>query len=95
MNRRQGNVLPRREFLNEQGLGACYQSTAVVPDGTAPAAVDDPVTNYVPSARPGHRAPLVRPDGHVAWRSRSAAPDPAAALRAAFDRVFGRVPATA
>ncbi len=29
-------VLPRREFLNEQGLifGASYQSTAVVPDGT-------------------------------------------------------------
>src|ERR1700692_973166 len=33
---RQSNVLPRREFLNEQGLifGACYQSMAVVPDGT-------------------------------------------------------------
>jgi putative polyketide hydroxylase len=170
---RQSNVLPRREFLNEQGLifGACYQSMAVVPDGTAPAAVDDPVTEYVPSARPGSRAPhvwlrrgaeqistidlfgprfvllagsggdawrraaqgialswpplvahtvgeggdlidpdgnwheaygveadgavLVRPDGHVAWRSRSAAPDPAEALRAALDRVFGRMLATA
>src|SRR6266436_5754847 len=58
---RQSNVLPRREFLNEQGLifGACYQSTAVVPDGTAPVAVDDPVTEYVPSARPGSRAPHV------------------------------------
>jgi hypothetical protein len=35
---RQSNVLPRREFLNEQGLifGACDQSTAVVPDGTPP-----------------------------------------------------------
>ena len=54
-------MLPRREFLNEQGLifGACYQSTAVVPDGTAPAAVADPVTEYVPSARPGSRAPHV------------------------------------
>src|ERR1700704_2218463 len=58
---RQSNVLPRREFLNEQGLifGACYQSMAVVPDGTAPAAVDDPVTEYVPSAPPGSRAPHV------------------------------------
>jgi 2-polyprenyl-6-methoxyphenol hydroxylase-like FAD-dependent oxidoreductase len=170
---RQSNVLPRREFLNEQGLifGACYQSMAVVPDGTAPAAVDDPVTEYVPSGRPGSRAPhvwlrrgaeqistidlfgprfvllagsrgdawrraaqgidmswpplvahtvgedgdlvdpdgnwhaaygveadgavLVRPDGHVAWRSRSAASDPAEVLRAALDRVFGRMLATA
>jgi hypothetical protein len=170
---RQSNVLPRREFLNEQGLifGACYQSMAVVPDGTPPAAVDDPVTEYVPSARPGSRAPhvwlrrgaeqistidlfgprfvvlagrngdawrraaqaidmswpplvahivgeggdlvdpdgnwhetygveadgavLVRPDGHVAWRSRSAASDPAQVLRAALDRVFGGMLATA
>src|SRR3984893_4969544 len=61
-NARQSKVLPRREFLNEQGLifGACYQSTAVVPDGTPPVAVDDPVTEYVPSARPGSRAPHVR-----------------------------------
>ena len=58
---RQGKVLPRQQFLNEQGLifGASYQSTAVVPDGTPPAAVDDPVTEYVPSARPGGRAPHV------------------------------------
>ena len=58
---RQSNVLPRQEFLNEQGLifGANYQSMAVVPDGTPPAAVDDPVTDYVPSARPGSRAPHV------------------------------------
>ena len=170
---RQSNVLPRREFLNEQGLifGACYQSTAVVPDGTPAAAIDDPVTEYVPSARPGSRAPhvwltrddqqistidlfgphfvllagpdgdawrraaqaigpswppltvftvgpdgdlgdpdgtwleaygvdtdgavLVRPDGHVAWRSRSGASDPLAALRTALDCVFGRMPANA
>jgi putative polyketide hydroxylase len=170
---RQSNVLPRREFLNEQGLifGACYQSTAVVPDDTPPVAVDDPVTEYVPSARPGSRAPhvwltrgneqistidlfgphfvllagrdgdtwrraaqgigtswppliaftvgkdgdlsdldgdwhgaygvdpdgavLVRPDGHVAWRSRSGASNPLEVLRGAFDGLFGRMPAIA
>jgi putative polyketide hydroxylase len=56
---RVSGVLPRREFLNEQGLifGASYQSTAVVPDGTPPSAIEDPVTEYVPSARPGSRAP--------------------------------------
>ena len=170
---RQSKVLPRREFLNEQGLifGACYQSTAVVPDGTAPVAVDDPVTEYVPSARPGSRAPhvwltrgteristidlfgphfvllagadgeawrraaqaidptsppllvftiganadlgdpdgswhqaygvepdgavLVRPDGHVAWRTRSGASNPLKILYAAMDGVLGKMPATA
>jgi putative polyketide hydroxylase len=170
---RQSNVLPRREFLNEQGLifGACYQSTAVVPDGTPASAIDDPVTDYLPSARPGSRAPhvwlmrgnekistidlfgphfvlltgsdgeawrraaqdvdaswpplmaftigkdgdlsdpdgnwhqiygidfdgavLVRPDGHVAWRSRSSQPNPTETLRAALDRLLGRTPAMA
>ena len=170
---RQSNVLPRREFLNEQGLifGACYQSAAVVPDDTPPVAVDDPVTEYVPSARPGSRAPhvwltrgteqistidlfgpqfvllagrdgdawrraaqgigtswppliaftvgkdgdlsdpdghwhdaygvdtdgavLVRPDGHVAWRSRSGASNPLEVLRNALDCLSGRVPAIA
>jgi putative polyketide hydroxylase len=170
---RQSNVLPRREFLNEQGLifGVCYQSTAVVPDGTPAAAIDDPVTEYVPSGRPGSRAPhvwlerggrqistidlfgphfvllagtdgdawrraaqaigltsppltvftvgkngdlgdpdgkwheaygvesdgavLVRPDGHVAWRSRSGVSNPQQVLRAALDCVFGRMPANA
>jgi putative polyketide hydroxylase len=60
-NERQSGVLPRREFLNEQGLifGVPYQSTAVLPDGTPPAAIDDPVTEYIPSARPGSRAPHV------------------------------------
>ena len=170
---RQSNVLPRREFLNEQGLifGACYESTAVVPDGTPAVAVDDPVTDYAPSARPGSRAPhvwlrrgneqistidlfgphfvllvgrdggawrraaqevgaswppliaftvgkdgdlgdpdgnwheaygidmdgavLVRPDGHVAWRSRSSVSNPTETLRAALDCVLGRMPAIA
>ncbi len=57
--RQEGAVLPRREFLNEQGLifGATYRSAAVIEDGTAPPAIDDPITQYVPSATPGRRAP--------------------------------------
>lgn len=53
--------LPRKEFLNERGLifGACYRSAAVVPDGSNPPAVIDPVTEYDPSAHPGCRAPHV------------------------------------
>jgi putative polyketide hydroxylase len=169
---RQSNVLPRNEFLNEQGLifGACYESMAVVPDGTPPVTLDDPVTEYVPSARPGSRAPhvwlkrgneqistidlfgphfvllagrdgaawrqaaqgigtwpplkafivgshgdlsdpednwhdaygvdsdgavLVRPDGYVAWRSRSGASNPLEVVRTVFDGLLGRMPATA
>src|ERR1700724_2662956 len=59
---RQSGVLPRQQFLNEQGLifGVTYESMAVVPDGTPAVAIDDPVTEYAPSARPGSRAPQVR-----------------------------------
>ena len=59
--RQDGAKLARPEFLNEQGLifGASYDSRAVVPDGSPPPAIDDPVTQYVPSARPGARAPHV------------------------------------
>jgi len=170
---RQSNVLPRREFLNEQGLifGASYDSMAMLPDDTPQVTVDDPVTDYVPSARPGSRAPhvwlrrgnekistidlfgphfvllagrdgdawrravqgmdpswppliaftvgkdgdlgdpddnwheaygvdmggavLVRPDGHVAWRSRSSASNPTETLRTALDCVRGRTAAIA
>jgi hypothetical protein len=168
---RQSKVLPRQQFLNEQGLifGANYQSTAVLPDGSPPVAVTDPVTDYVQSARPGCRAPhvrlsrgaeqistidlfggrftllagrdgdgwrqaaqgigtswpplaahvigdelsdpdgnfhevygveadgavLVRPDGYVAWRSRSKTENPQAALRATIDALLGRVAAMA
>ena len=169
---RKAKVLPRQQFLNEQGLifGANYQSSAVLPDGTPPVAVADPVTDYVQSARPGCRAPhvrlsrgaeqistidlfgahfallagrngdgwrqaaqamagswpeitahvvgggelsdpdgnfheiygldtdgavLVRPDGYVAWRSRTKAANPQAALRAAIDGLLGRVAAMA
>jgi 2-polyprenyl-6-methoxyphenol hydroxylase-like FAD-dependent oxidoreductase len=54
-------VTARPEYLNEQGMifGAAYTSTAVVPDGTPPPALTNPVTDYVPSARPGGRAPHV------------------------------------
>jgi putative polyketide hydroxylase len=53
--------LPRSEFLNEQGLvfGPRYVSSAVIPDGTAPPSPADPITEYVPSAHPGCRAPHV------------------------------------
>jgi 2-polyprenyl-6-methoxyphenol hydroxylase-like FAD-dependent oxidoreductase len=40
-------------------LGYRYESSAVVPDGSEPARVDDEVIDYVPDARPGHRAPHV------------------------------------
>jgi len=40
-------------------LGAHYERGAFVPDGTPPPDTADPVGEYVPSARPGHRAPHV------------------------------------
>jgi len=54
-------VRARPEFLNEIGMifGAHYQSAAVVPDGTALPAVANPITDHVPVARPGSRAPHV------------------------------------
>jgi putative polyketide hydroxylase len=53
--------LPRAQYLNEQGLifGLQYQSSAVVPDGSTPSEVADHVTQYVPTAFPGSRAPHV------------------------------------
>ncbi len=38
-------------------LGADYESSAVIPDGSSPPATLDPLGDYVPTARPGHRAP--------------------------------------
>jgi putative polyketide hydroxylase len=56
-----GTAVARPEYLNEQGMifGAAYTSSAVVPDGTPAPALANPVTDYVPSARPGARAPHV------------------------------------
>jgi 2-polyprenyl-6-methoxyphenol hydroxylase-like FAD-dependent oxidoreductase len=60
-SRQDGAVLPRAAFLSEQGLifGAAYESAAVIGDGSPAPVLDDPVTQYVPSARPGCRAPHV------------------------------------
>ena len=53
--------LARPEFHNELGMifGAAYASSAVIPDGTPPPVVANPVADYVPCARPGSRAPHV------------------------------------
>jgi 2-polyprenyl-6-methoxyphenol hydroxylase-like FAD-dependent oxidoreductase len=53
--------LARPEFHSEVGMifGAHYDSAAVIPDGTALPAVENPIAEYVPSARPGSRAPHV------------------------------------
>jgi hypothetical protein len=40
-------------------------------------------------------AVLVRPDGYVAWRSRTGVANPEAALRDVFDRLLGKAPALA
>ena len=55
------NVGARPEYLNEQEMifGATYTSRAIVSDGTEAPHVSNPVTDYVPSARPGSRAPHV------------------------------------
>jgi hypothetical protein len=49
---------PSRPFGNWGVIfGPPYQSTAVLPDGTEAAPCGDPVTEYIPEGRPGHRAP--------------------------------------
>jgi 2-polyprenyl-6-methoxyphenol hydroxylase-like FAD-dependent oxidoreductase len=52
-------VAESRRYGNHLGVefGAAYTSPAVVPDGTAPPAVADSYSDYVPSATPGCRAP--------------------------------------
>jgi putative polyketide hydroxylase len=53
--------LTRPGHFREHGLvfGHTYDSAIIVPDGTAPVQVEDPVTDYVPNARPGSRAPHI------------------------------------
>src|SRR6185369_13525675 len=60
-------VTESRRYGNHLGveLGAAYASSAVIPDGTTPPAVEDSYSDYAPSATPGCRAPHVwlgRPD---------------------------------
>jgi putative polyketide hydroxylase len=162
-----GVLYGRPEMFHELGvvLGAAYESAAVVSDGTMLPEVANPVSDYVPSAHPGCRAPhvwlsradqrlstldlfgtsfvlltgqtgtawcqaatevaharrlplsmftvgtqgdlidpggswaitygveqdgavLVRPDGHVAWRTRSSTPNPAQKLQGVLASVL-------
>ena len=46
-----------------QELGFHYENGAVIPDGTSPPQVADPVQDYAPTGRPGHRAPHVVLEG--------------------------------
>jgi 2-polyprenyl-6-methoxyphenol hydroxylase-like FAD-dependent oxidoreductase len=51
----------RPEFHSELGVifGASYASPAVIPDGTDAPKLENPVSQYIPSAHPGARAPHV------------------------------------
>jgi putative polyketide hydroxylase len=51
----------RPEFHSELGVifGASYDSLAVIPDGTDAPKLENPVSQYIPSAHPGARAPHV------------------------------------
>ncbi len=53
----------RDESLRMSGLGislgTTYRSNAIVIDGSDEVPGDDPIHDYVPSARPGHRAPHI------------------------------------
>ena len=150
-------IAARGSLGTRQGmdLGYTYTSASIIPDGSEPPAVEDPVRDYIQTARPGSRAPhlwisegrstldlfgggmvvisgaggeawvraarqiangtplaahalatdgrceelygidsggavLVRPDGFVAWRSRSAPDDPETALRGALAATLRR-----
>jgi len=165
-----GGTGERQEQFSNRGrvLGLSYESSAVIPDGSPLPQVANPVVDYVPSARPGSRAPhmwlwrdgnrlstldlydtcftlltgpagsawqdaaerakdelglpvtchtiggadgrlvdkigdwpqlygvaadgavLVRPDGHVAWRTPTASSDPAAKLTTALRHILSR-----
>jgi len=53
---------PKARGINARTMeifGASYESSGVIPDGTQPPAIANPVTDYVPTGRPGARAPHV------------------------------------
>jgi hypothetical protein len=54
-------LVASRRYGNHLGVefGATYQSSAVVPDGSSPPAVEDSYSDYMQSATPGCRAPHV------------------------------------
>ncbi len=63
---RMGDLEPVRVGIAARGamgirqgmdLGYTYSSGSIVPDGSAPPAVEDPMRDYVQTARPGSRAP--------------------------------------
>ncbi len=56
-----GPNAPRLEHFSNRGrvLGVSYDSTAVIADDAEPPAVVNPVVEYIPTARPGSRAPHV------------------------------------
>ena len=83
-------------------LGYAYESPAIVADGTPTPTPVNPIGDYLPTARPGHRAPHLRITGSGAHRSTLdlfgdafiALTDPtgAAALRTAAIAAGGPVP---
>jgi putative polyketide hydroxylase len=56
---REAAVDGSRQYGNFVGmeLGFRYDSQAIIDDGSACPSIDNPVTDFVPCARPGHRAP--------------------------------------
>lgn len=50
---------PPRSAFSGVTLGYGYESAAVIPDGTSAPEVPDAIHDYLPTARPGHRAPHV------------------------------------
>jgi len=54
-----GGFGQRPEQFSNRGrvLGVSYDSPAVIPDGSDPPAATNPVIDYIPTARPGSRAP--------------------------------------
>jgi putative polyketide hydroxylase len=61
LTRPAGSKGSRSEHYNELGMifGISYDRGALVPDGSEAPSVDNPVMDYVPSARPGSRLPHI------------------------------------